>query len=181
MAIRLTRDIRNNLSGQVASQINLSGGVVAPARPVLQIFQGLRPTGVDEAPSDANRLLVQLQWESATTIFGSAGTTGNTPTSLDGQSIAAAIDPAIVLRSGTAQWFRILDKSTTGPNYPSSGSNPQSRTRNSGSSSERRQVILDGTVTIISGGGDIEFDDVDFVEDGTVVINSFKLTVPAEC
>ena len=54
--------------------------------------------------------------------------------------------------TGTAGWFRIYDSDSN--------------------------AIADGTITVTSGGGDIEFDDVSFVAGGTAAISSLTVTIP---
>ncbi len=39
-------------------------------------------------------------------------------------------------------------------------------------------AILDGNVTISGGGGDLEFDDLNFVQGGTVLIDSLTIAMP---
>ncbi len=55
--------------------------------------------------------------------------------------------------TGTAGWFRIQDGNGVG--------------------------IIDGNITATSGGGDAEFDDINFVAGGTAAISSMTVTMPA--
>jgi len=57
-----------------------------------------------------------------------------------------------VIATGRATWFRIYDKND--------------------------EAMVDGDITLPNGGGDLEFDNVDFVEGGTIIISNLKLTVP---
>lgn len=52
--------------------------------------------------------------------------------------------------SGTAAWFRLLNSDGT--------------------------YVLQGTVTVTSGGGDMEVDDVNFVAGGSFTVTSFNLS-----
>ncbi len=54
--------------------------------------------------------------------------------------------------TGAAGWFRIYDSDSN--------------------------AIADGTITVTSGGGDVEFDDVSFIAGGTAAISSLTVTVP---
>lgn len=71
----------------------------------------------------------------------------------NGTATANAIAPDTNIDdTGRATWFRIYN-------------------RDSG-------AIIDGTVTATGGGGDITFDSVDFVKNGTVQLNSLSATMP---
>lgn len=54
--------------------------------------------------------------------------------------------------TGTAGWFRVLDGNGN--------------------------AIWDGDITATAGGGDMEFDDINFVAGGTAAISSMTVTVP---
>ena len=71
----------------------------------------------------------------------------------NGTAAANAIAPDTSIdNTGKAAWFRIYN-------------------RDNG-------AIIDGTVTATGGGGDIVFDSIDFVKNGTVQINSLSATMP---
>lgn len=73
--------------------------------------------------------------------------------STSGTATANAItDDSSANTSGVAGWFRIAD---------SDGN-----------------ALWDGTISTVGGGGDIEFDDTDFVAGGIVGIDSLTLTYP---
>lgn len=70
-----------------------------------------------------------------------------------GSSTANTIAPDISIdETGTAGWFRIFDRDNA--------------------------TVLDGTITAVGGGGDIEFDNINFVKGGTVEITTIVLTMP---
>lgn len=64
----------------------------------------------------------------------------------------AITDDSSADASGTAGWFRLEDASGTG--------------------------IIDGTITVTGGGGDITFNTVSFVAGGTVSMTSLSVTMP---
>jgi hypothetical protein len=71
----------------------------------------------------------------------------------NGQSLANPIaDDTDVDATGICGWFRIYD-------------------RDNG-------AVIDGDVTVTGGGGDIEFDNVDFIKGGTVTITSLQAVMP---
>lgn len=73
-----------------------------------------------------------------------------------GSATANAISPDTnVDATGTAGWFRVYDRNGN--------------------------AVFDGTVTITGGGGDIEFDNVNFIAAGTVQITSMTITMPTNC
>lgn len=57
-----------------------------------------------------------------------------------------------VAATGVCTWFRIYDCDSNG--------------------------VIDGSVTITSGGGDIEFDSVNFIQGGTVRLSSLTIVMP---
>lgn len=70
-----------------------------------------------------------------------------------GTATANAIAPDTSIdNTGRASWFRIYN-------------------RDNG-------AVIDGTITAAGGGGDITFDSVDFVKNGTVQLNSLSATMP---
>lgn len=71
----------------------------------------------------------------------------------NGQALANPIaDDTDVDATGVCGWFRIYD-------------------RDNG-------AVIDGDVTVTGGGGDIEFDNVDFIKGGTVTITSLQAVMP---
>jgi hypothetical protein len=54
--------------------------------------------------------------------------------------------------TGIASWFRIYDRDNN--------------------------AIIDGEITIAGGGGDIEFDDINFIKSGSVAITSLQALMP---
>lgn len=70
----------------------------------------------------------------------------------NGTATAAAITGGSVVATGTAGWFRIYNKDNT--------------------------AILDGTITTLGGGGDLQLDRVDFQTGGIVQISSMLGTMP---
>lgn len=70
-----------------------------------------------------------------------------------GVATASAItDDTSADASGVAGWFRIADSNGV--------------------------AICDGSISVIGDGGDIEFDDIDFIAGGTVSITSLTATQP---
>lgn len=71
----------------------------------------------------------------------------------NGNAFANAIaDDSDVDATGQAGWFRIYDRNGT--------------------------AIMDGEITVTAGGGDIEFDNIDFVKGGTVAIAQLQAVMP---
>lgn len=71
----------------------------------------------------------------------------------NGQALANPIaDDTDVDATGVCGWFRIYD-------------------RDNG-------AVIDGDVTVTGGGGDIEFDNIDFIKGGTVTITSLQAVMP---
>lgn len=74
----------------------------------------------------------------------------------NGVATANAISPDTAAdNTGTAGWFRIYNRNSV--------------------------AVMDGTITITGGGGDIEFDNVLFVAAGTIAISSLSLVMPINC
>lgn len=72
----------------------------------------------------------------------------------NGISLANSIaNDTNVDETGIATWFRIYDRNGT--------------------------AIMDGDITIAGGGGDIEFDNVNFIKGGVVAITSLTATMPS--
>lgn len=70
----------------------------------------------------------------------------------DGRSLSFDIlDDTSVDATGTAGWFRVYNKDGVG--------------------------VMDGTVTQIGGGGDITFENINFIEGGVVSIRSIAISV----
>lgn len=71
----------------------------------------------------------------------------------DGEAVANPIgnDPSVAA-TGVAGWFRIFDRDGT--------------------------AIMDGTITATDGGGDLEFDDINFIQGGTVVVDRLAAIMP---
>jgi hypothetical protein len=61
-------------------------------------------------------------------------------------------DDTSVDATGVASWFRIYNRAS--------------------------QAIMDGDITISGGGGDIEFDNLNFIQGGVVTITSLTATMP---
>jgi len=61
-------------------------------------------------------------------------------------------DDSDIDATGIANWFRIYDRDGT--------------------------AIIDGEITVTGGGGDIEFDNIDFVKGGTVAISQLQGVMP---
>jgi hypothetical protein len=119
-------------------------------------------SGSDPLVSGGYDLLSTLQWIDSVDAFGVCGVAGTGPDqpARIGTAYAATINPdTSVAMSGTADYFRILEQ-------PAAGAEEQ---------------IMDGTITVIGGGGDIEFDDVAFVAGGTVIITGLAFIIPIEC
>lgn len=71
----------------------------------------------------------------------------------NGSGLANAIaDYEDIDVTGTASWFRIYNRNGV--------------------------TVLDGDITETGGGGDIEFDNVDFIKGGTVTITSLQAVMP---
>lgn len=71
----------------------------------------------------------------------------------NGVSLANAIaDDTSVDETGVASWFRIYDRDGT--------------------------AIMDGDITETGGGGDIEFDNINFIKGGVVAITALTATMP---
>jgi hypothetical protein len=71
----------------------------------------------------------------------------------EGSTTSNAVAPDIsVDATGVAGWFRIYNRDNN--------------------------AVIDGTVTAQGGGGDLEFDNINFIAGGTVQITTFVLTVP---
>jgi hypothetical protein len=54
--------------------------------------------------------------------------------------------------TGTPSWYRVFDKDNN--------------------------AIWDGSISLTGGGGDMQFNDLNFIKDGKIVIQSFKAVVP---
>ena len=61
-------------------------------------------------------------------------------------------DDSDIDASGIAGWFRIYDRNGA--------------------------AVIDGEITVTGGGGDIEFDNIDFVKGGTVAISQLQGVMP---
>lgn len=71
----------------------------------------------------------------------------------NGISLANTIaDDTSVDATGVASWFRIYDRDGT--------------------------AVMDGDITETGGGGDIEFDNINFIKGGVVAITSLTATMP---
>lgn len=71
----------------------------------------------------------------------------------NGVSLANSIaDDTSVDETGVASWFRIYDRDGT--------------------------AIMDGDITETGGGGDIEFDNINFIKGGVVAITTLTATMP---
>jgi hypothetical protein len=71
----------------------------------------------------------------------------------NGNAFANAIaDDSDVDATGQAGWFRIYDRDGT--------------------------AVIDGEITATGGGGDIEFDNIDFIKGGTVAIAQLQAVMP---
>lgn len=82
-----------------------------------------------------------------------SGTAFGTPSA--GSAAANSISSVTAAATGTASFFRLVASNGT-------------------------TVIGDGDVTATGGGGDLTFDNVNFVSGGTVTITGFSLAVPAD-
>lgn len=75
------------------------------------------------------------------------------PAFANGSAAANTIaDDSNIAASGAASWFRMYDRDGT--------------------------AVMDGDVTITGGGGDIEFDNINFIQGGTVSISTLTATMP---
>lgn len=71
----------------------------------------------------------------------------------NGTTLANAIaDDTDVDETGDAGWFRIYDRDSN--------------------------AVIDGTITVTGGGGDIEFNNVNFIKGGISQITSLRATMP---
>lgn len=71
----------------------------------------------------------------------------------NGSSIANVIaDDTNVSATGTAGWFRIYDRDGN--------------------------AVIDGDISVTGGGGDITFDNINFIAGGTVTITNLTATMP---
>jgi hypothetical protein len=71
----------------------------------------------------------------------------------NGSTLANPIaDDTDVDETGVAGWFRIYDRDNN--------------------------AVIDGIVTVTGGGGDIEFDDINFIKGGTVSITQLQAVMP---
>lgn len=158
--IRLGTTARNNITNGVVDAIDdTTGPDPTPNLGIIEIYEGVRPAQVYEATGET--LLATLTFQAP--AFDSSGTAGGNPA---GQAVANPISPETSApATGTAAWFKILSRATNG----------------NGNNSDDRRPVLDGLITTIGGGGDIEFDDVSFTAGGTILINSILVTTPEEC
>jgi hypothetical protein len=78
---------------------------------------------------------------------------------------ASGLLPETSAVAGTAAWFKVLSINTTGGSVHTGG----------------RRIMLDGIITGLAGGGDIEFDDTVFLAGGTILINTIAIVVPQAC
>lgn len=84
-------------------------------------------------------------------VFSLSNPAFNEP--VNGQATANPIAPdSSIDATGTASWFRIYNRDNGG--------------------------IIDGTVTATGGGGDITFDSVNFIKNGTAQLNSLVAIMP---
>ena len=67
----------------------------------------------------------------------------------NGVALSNSIPNTTVIRTGVAKWFRIYNRD--------------------------KKAVIDGDVKKTGSGGDIEFDDVNFIVGGTVSISSIRL------
>lgn len=104
-----------------------------------RIYQGTQPASPSDAPTGST-LLVEILL--ANPAFGSAS---------NGQaSLAGVPRSATASATGTAQWFRIVDRDGNG--------------------------LMDGAVTAVGGGGELEIDNTSINSGQTVEITSFTYT-----
>lgn len=103
--------------------------------------------------------------------------TGSQPASANdaatGTLLAAITLPADAF---TEDGAGVITKTGTWSDTSANASGEAGWARFIGSTANRK---IDLSVTVTSGGGDIEFDDVDFVEGGVVTVSSFSFTLPA--
>lgn len=134
---KIATGLRNALANEITAQIDAGTGVTAGQ---IKIYTGSQPANPQTAASGTLLATINLHTPPS---FGSAST---------GTITADTIANVTVAASGTAGWFRLLDRDGT--------------------------TIADGQVTATGGGGDMTFDNVAFVAGGTVSITSFTITVP---
>jgi hypothetical protein len=75
-------------------------------------------------------------------------------TAVNGEAIASGmgLTGIPVEATGTAAWYRVFDRDNT--------------------------PLWDGSITLSGAGGDMQFNDIAFVLNGRVVLNSFKAVMP---
>jgi len=135
---KISTGLRNTLADAITGLLD-TGSTNPSAR--LLIYDGTQPTNPQTAVS--TQVLLATVALHVPPSFGAAATgviTGDT------------IANVTVTNSGTAAWFRLINRAGT--------------------------VIADGQITVTGGGGDMTFDNVTFVAGGTVSITSFTITVP---
>jgi len=128
----------------------IDGGTTA--NPRLRIYAGSQPGRPDDAIT-TQTLLAEIDLGSAT-VFGNA-TTGTGTLSNTATATASAILPktcASATASGTATWFRVVNKDAT--------------------------AIIDGSVAAASA--DLILDNTSIASGQEVRLNSWKITLPAE-
>lgn len=136
-ALKISTSLRNALANQITTKLD-TGSTNSQAR--LLIRTGSPPANPETAASGTLLATVLLHTPPS---FGSAST---------GVITADTIGNVTVAASGTAGWFRIVDKDNN--------------------------AMIDGDITATGGGGDITFDNITFVSGGTVAISSLTITVP---
>tara|TARA_R110000751_G_scaffold93925_3_gene183339 strand:- start:587 stop:1003 length:417 start_codon:yes stop_codon:yes gene_type:complete len=73
--------------------------------------------------------------------------------SVNGVSKANTIaDDSSIDATGVAAWFRFYDRDSNS--------------------------VIDGTITIVGGGGDLEFNNIQFVKEGSAQVHEFSITMP---
>jgi hypothetical protein len=139
--MKISTAARNAACNAIVDLVDVTAGSPATATGLIRIFKGTRPAGPDTAYNGAD-LLVTIAL--ANPAFGAAAS--------GTASIGGAVSNTVAA-SGTATWFRFVDRDNNG--------------------------IFDGNVVQSPTSGDLVFDNTAFVLGGTAAISSFSVTQPA--
>jgi hypothetical protein len=143
MAFRLGANTNNNIRAAATNAMVscVNGGTGNPSGQIL-IYTGTQPATPDTSPSGT--LLVTISF--ANPAYATANASGAADLA-GGTAISAT-----VATSGTAGWFRVIDRAG--------------------------DDLFDGSCGLSSSGADMIFDNVNFVAGGTCTITSLAITTP---
>lgn len=152
MSVQLPDKTRNALAITMRELFVSFIGTTPFASGLIQIYDGSMPSSPNDPVPGGSTELAQFD------IFSSSFSVPPTSSEV---GLVELINPLLDIdidATGTASWFRVVNR--TQPT---------------------RETILQGTITLEGGGGDLEFDDVSFIEGRTAVIKVFNVQIPEIC